>query len=411
MANTLLTLGMITREAAMVLENNIKVVGQISKEYSDQFGRDGAKIGSVVNVRKPPRYLGRTGQALSLEDATESSVPLTLTTQFGVDITFTTADLALNIDDFSKRFIMPAIKAIANKVDFDSTLLYQTVYNTIGTPGVTPNALLTYLQVNQRLNEEACPVPGRNINITPGMQAIIVDALKGLFQDSSAIGSQYRSGAMNKQALGFENWYMDQNLRTHVVGALGGTPTVNGAGQTGASLITQAWSNSITNILNRGDVFTIGSGATGVFAVNPQNRQNTGALRQFVVTAPCTSSGAGAVTIPISPAIVTSGPFQNVTGQTGAITGPANAATINVLGAANTNTPQGLAFVEDAFMMATADLPLPNGVDMKDRQNYKGMSIRLIRNYDINSDREPCRTDILYGLSALYPELCCRIAS
>jgi hypothetical protein len=410
MANTLLTIGQITREGAMVLENNIKMVGYMNKEYSDQFGRDGAKIGSVLNVRKPPRFLGRTGQALSLEDITESSVPLTLTTQFGVDMTVTTADLALNIDDFSKRFVQPAIKAIANRVDFDSTLLYQTVNNVIGTPGTIPNAAFTYLQVGQRLNEEACPVDGRKMVITPGMQAVIVDTLKGLFQDGTAIAKQYREGAIGK-GLGFDPIAMDQNIRTHIVGALGGTPTVNGAGQTGNSLITQAWSNSITGVLKRGDVFTIGSGATGVFAVNPQSRQSTGALRQFVVTADQNSSGAGAVTIPISPSIIVSGPFQNVTGQTAAITGPASGATINVLGAANTNTPQAMAFVEDAFMMATADLPLPNGVAMKDRQNYKGLSIRMIQNYDINTDREPLRTDILYGFAALYPELACRLAS
>lgn len=394
----------------MVLENNIKMVGYINKEYSPKFAVEGAKIGSVLNVRKPPRYLGRTGQALSIEDFTETSVPLTLTTQFGVDMTFTTAELLLNIDDFSKRVIQPAIKAIANKVDFDSTLLYQTVYNTIGTPGSIPNSVLTYLQVGQRLSEEACPVDDRKMVFTPAMQATLVDTTKGLFQDGTLIAKQYRSGAV-AVGLGFSPIAMDQNLRTHTVGALGGTPTVNGAGQTGNSLITQAWSNSITGVLKRGDVFTIGSGATGVFAVNPQNRQSTGALRQFVITADQNSSGAGAVTIPISPSIVVSGPFQNVTGQTAAITGPANSATINVLGAANTNSPQGLAFVEDAFMMATADLPLPNGVHMKDRVNYKGMSIRMIQNYDINTDREPLRTDILYGFAALYPELACRLAS
>lgn len=405
MADTLLTIGMITREAAMVLENQIKVVGKINKEYSKEFAKTGAKIGSVVNVRKPPRYVGRTGQAVNIEDITETSVPLTMTTQFGVDMLFTTADLLLNIDDFSKRIVMPAIKAIANRVDFDATLLYRTVYNTIGTPGSTPNAALTYLQVNQRLNEEACPVDDRCMIITPGMEASIVDALKGLFNNAATISSQNTSGMMNKKSLGFEAFYMDQNLRTHTIGVLGGTPTVNNANQTGASLITQAWTSAAATRLNVGDVFTIGAGTTGVFAVNPQNRQSTGALRQFVATAPGVSDGSGNMTISISPAITVTGPFQNCSQ-----TPPANA-TINVFGPASTATPQGMAFHPDAFMMASADLPMPDGVDMKDQQNYKGINIRLIRDYDINTDRLITRTDTLYGFNALYPELAARLAS
>jgi len=404
-ANQFLTIGMITRESAMVLENSIKVVQRINKEYSSEFAKNGAKIGNVVNVRKPPRYQGRSGQALQPEDITETSVPLTLTTQFGVDMLYTTSDLLLNIDDFSKRIIQPAIKAIANRVDFDATLLYQTVYNTIGTPGSIPNALLTYLQVNQRLSEEACPPDDRCIVITPAMEATIVDALKGLFNSQPKLKAQYETGNMQDKSLGFADWYMDQNIRTHTVGPLGGSPAVNGASQSGASLITNGWTAAAANRLKKGDVFTIGSGATGVFAVNPQNRQSTGALRQFVVTADTSSDGSGNLTIPISPAIVTSGPFQNVSQA------PPNTATINVFGAASTQTPQALAFHPDAFMMASADLPLPNGVDMKDQQNYKGVNIRLIRDYDINTDREPTRTDTLYGLAALYPELACRLAS
>lgn len=405
MANTELTIGMVTREAAMVLENSIQVVGKINKEYSDQFARSGAKIGNVVNVRKPPRYVGRTGQALQIEDFTETSVPLTLTTQFGVDMAFTRAELLLNIDDFSKRVVKPAIKAIANKVDFDATLLYQTIYNTIGTPGTIPNALLTYLQVNQRLTEEACPIDDRAIVITPAMEATIVDALKGLFNSQPKLKAQYEEGNMQSKSLGFQTWDFDQNLRTHTVGALGGSPVVNGANQTGASLITNAWTSAALTRLKKGDVFTIGTLASGCVAVNPQNRQSTGALRQFVATTDGASDGSGNMTINISPSIVISGPFQNVSQA------PPNSATINVLGAASTATPQALAFHPDAFMYASADLPMPDGVDMKDQQNYKGVNIRLIRDYDINTDRLPTRTDTLYGFAALYPELACRLAS
>lgn len=393
-------MAMVTNEAARVLVNDLGLAKKINREYDDQFAKRGAKIGNTLNIRKPPRYAGRTGDALSVEDATETSVPLVLTTKFGVDLAFPVTDLVLSIDDFSSRFIKPAIAKIANRIDFDGTLLYQTVYNTIGTPGAVPNAALTYLQVGQRLSEEAAPFEDRSICITPGMNATIVDALKGLFQAGDKIKEQYNKGMMGT-GLGFD-WYLDQNLRTHTVGALGGSPVVNGAGQTGSSLITNGWTAAAATRLKKGDVFTC-----GINAVNPQNLQDTGALRQFVVTADAASDGAGNMTIPISPAIIVAGPFATVTGS------PANSAVIAPLGAANTKTPQGLAFHPDAFTLGMADLLLPNGVHVRERVSDKqlGVSIRLIEAYDINQDRVPTRTDVLYGYAPIYPELACRLAS
>jgi hypothetical protein len=237
------------------------------------------------------------------------------------------------------------------------------------------------------------------------MQATIVDTLKGLFQESTEIARQYEEGTMGR-SIGFK-WSMDQNVQTNTIGALGGAPTVNQANQTGSSLVTNNWTASAATRLLAGNVFTIGSGATGVYAVNPQSKQSTGALRNFVATANGASDGSGNMTISIYPPITISGPFQNV------VAGPAAGALINVIGAANTATPQGLAFHKDAFALGVADLPLPGGVDMAARVADKqlGMSIRLVRAYDINTDRFPTRIDILYGWTTLYPELACRVAS
>lgn len=409
MANTLLTISMITREALRVLENNLTFTKFVRRDFDDSFGRAGAKIGTVLNIRKPARYAGRTGQGLSIEDATETQVPLALTTQQGVDIAFTSQDLALSIDDFSDRFIRPAIANIANHIDFDGMQQYLNVYNTIGTPGTVPNALLTYLQAGQRLDEEAAPRDAlRSLVISPAMQATIVDTLKGLFQESTEIARQYEEGTMGR-SIGFK-WSMDQNVGINVMGNYGIlTPTFTLAGSTASSFVTGGWTVT-TSTLKKGNVFTIGSGATGCFAVNPQSKQSTGALRQFVVLADATASGGGAMTVSVSPAVVTSGPFQNVTAF------PQNGATINVLGglgAANVSSPQGLAFHKDAFAMGCADLPLPGGVDMAARVADKqlGISIRLVRAYDINTDRFPTRTDVLYGWTTLYAELAARIAS
>lgn len=409
MANTLLTISMITREALRVLENNLTFTKYVRRDFDDSFGRAGAKIGTVLNIRKPARYAGRTGQGLSIEDATETQVPLVLTTQQGVDIAFTSQDLALSIDDFSDRFIRPAIANIANHIDFDGLQQYLNVFNTIGTPGTVPNALLTYLQAGQRLDEEAAPRDNlRSLVISPAMQATIIDTLKGLFQESTEIARQYEEGTMGR-SIGMK-WSMDQNVGTNVMGNYGIlVPTFTLAGSTSTSFITGNWTVTTSTLL-KGNVFTIGSGATGCFAVNTQSKQSTGALRQFVVTANATASGGGAMTIPVSPAVVTSGPFQNVTAF------PQNGATINVLGglgAANVSSPQALAFHKDAFALGSADLPLPGGVDMAARVADKqlGLSIRLVRAYDINTDRFPTRTDLLYGWQTLYPELACRVAS
>lgn len=400
MPNTNLTISMITREALRILENNLTFAKGVNREYDDAYAIKGAKIGDTLNIRKPARYVGRSGTALAVEDHTETSVPLVLNTQFGVDVQFTSKELLLSIDDFSKRILEPAMATVANKIDSDGLALYADVYNSVGTPGTTPNALLTYLQAGAKMDYEATPRDKmRSLVLEPTAQATIVDSLKGLFHSSTQIEKQYEQGNMGMSA-GFK-WSMDQNVNTHTIGPLGGTPLVNGTNQTGSSLITDGWTAAAALRLRRGDVFTI----AGVFAVNPQNRASTGQLRQFVVTANVSSDGAGNATIPISPPITTTGAFQTVTNS------PADNAALTVFGAANTLTPANLAYHRDAFTMASADLPLPGGVDMAARvsDNALGMSMRMIRAYDINNDRFPCRIDVLYGWRTLYPELACRI--
>lgn len=401
---------MVTQEALRVLVNELNFAKHIDRQYDEKFEVSGAKIGNVLNLRKPPRFLSSLGQALQLEDATETSVPLTLTQQRQCAMAFTSQEFGLQIDDFSHRFIRPAIATMANMVDFDGLGQTVNVYNEVGTPGTVPNTRLTYLLGQQRLHEEACPQKGRVGILAPNMNALLVDAQAGLFQDSSRIKEQYDSGMMGR-GLGAE-FYVDQNCRTQLVGKQGGTPVVNGSNQTGNSLITNGWTASAA-VLNAGDVISVGatSSTTPMFAVNPQNRQSTGSLRQFVVTANVTADGSGNATIPISGpsgfGIVTAGPFQTVTNS------PVSGQAINVQGAASTNSYRGLLFHPDAFALGCADLPLYSGVDLAERAASKelGLSIRIIKAYDIFEDRAPVRCDILYGYCTKYPELACRVAS
>src|SRR5262245_27876173 len=395
---------MITREALRVLENSLTFTKQINRSYDSQFGRSGAKIGTVLNVRKPPRYVGRTGATMVIEDSTESSVPVTLTTQFGVDIQFSSVEMGLSIDDFSNRFLKPACAVIANKIDFDGLGLYQTVPNVVGTIASIPADLQAYLDAGVALDDNCAPRDSsRAVVFSPRMQASLVNGLKGLFQSAEKIADQYEQGTMGL-AGGFK-FSMDQNTRIHTVGPLGGAPIVSGAGQTGSSLLTSGWTAAAASRLKKGDIFTIAN----VYAVNPQNRQTSPALRQFVVTADFSSAADGTGTISIYPPIV--GPAGAAAKDQTVSALPAASAPITVAGTASSTVTNALAFHKEAFTLATADLPLPDGTDRAARvsDSQLGLSIRMIRDYSISTDQFPCRLDVLYGWASLYPEWACRI--
>ena len=392
-----------TKESLRILENKLGFSKYVTREYDDKFAKKDAKIGNSLDIRLPPRFTGRTGQALSLEDATETFVQLVLDTQFGVDVVFSSQELLLDINEFSQKFLKARVAVIANRLDFDGLGLYRDIYNAIGTPGTVPSTRLAYLQNGQRLNEEAAPDDDdRSMIVSPAMEANIVNTDAALFNPARNLSEQYLTGKKGR-ALGFR-FTMDQNVRTHVSGTFttGSTPLTNGAGQTGASLITDGWAIS-TLIFRRGDVFTLAA----INAVNPQSRQNTGALRQFVVTEDVTSSGAGAATIPISPAITPTGPFQTVTAA------PGDGVALTPLGAELTSSPQGIGFHPEAFALGMVDMPLYRGTHAAARASDRqlGLSIRTIEDYDINLDRAPCRLDILYGWLTLYPQLACRMVS
>jgi hypothetical protein len=400
---------MITNEALQVLVNNLGFTKRANREYDSSFGVEGAKIGATANIRKPVRYIGGDGPGVTLEDITETSVPVVLNHQGNVAMSFTSADLKLRIDEFSRRIIAPAVANIANRIDRDGLLLYQKVYNFVGTPGVVPANLDIYLNAQAALNNNATPMDGqRVVAISPNMEATVVFALRGLFQSSTQIKEQYEKGTMGVAA-GFE-WFMDQNVASHTVGLVASsTPLVNGANQTGTSIITDGW-NASTQVLNVGDIVQF----AGIYQVNPQNRQSTGVLQPFVITAPVTSDGSGNATLPISPGIVTAGAYQTVT-----VSAADNAViTVFGIGTASFSTlsgsvvTQGLAYHPNAFTLACADLPLPGGTDRavaRASDPEVGISIRMIRDYSIMTDQWPCRVDVLYGWAALREETACRI--
>lgn len=402
MANTVLTPSMIAKEALMAFKNALGFTKNINKQLSSEFAIKGAKIGQSITIRKPARFTVASGAALVNQDVVEEPTVLTLDKQKHVAFTFSSAELTLSVDEFRKRYIDNAVIALANQVDTDGlTMAYQNTFNSVGTPGTTPSALLTYLQAQQKLNESACQLDKRSFFINPAASTSIVDNLKSLFQSSEQISNQYKKGMMGIAAGG--DWMMSQNIVVHTVGQQGGTPLVNGAGQSGSSLITDGWTAAVAVRLKQGDIFTI----AGVNGVNPVTKQSTGQLQQFVVTADFSSSAGGAGTISISPPILdsTSGSLQTVTAL------PADNAALTVVGAGNTPTAQNILCHEDAFVMGAADLELPQGVDFAAVASdpESGLSMRIVRDYNISSDSFPCRLDILYGHKAVRPEWACRI--
>ncbi len=399
--NTMLTATVIAREALRILTNNIVFSKKINRAYEKEWGKtvNGYKKGATINIRQPARFTVNSGPNLNAENFTENYTTLTINNQHHVDVQFSTVDLTLNLSEFSERVLKPQMVALANYIDNQAMLsIHSQVYNLIGTPGQTPNSFRSIGNAMQRLNEEAAPT-GDDISclLNPAAEIALADAVKGTF-DKQSVGEAFRKGYLT--SIAGADLFLSQGIPNHQVGALGGTPVVNGASQTGSSLVTNGWTASVTGILNAGDVFTI----PGVYAVNPLTQQSTGALRNFVVTATVNSDAGGNVTIPIYPAITTSGAYQTVTAS------PASGAAITVIsGAANSIYPQNLIFHKDAFAFASLPLEEIRGVQMYAQVQDEGLTLRMVQQYQIGTDVIPCRMDVLWGINTVFPQLAARI--
>ena len=399
MANSLLTIDMITRKALEILENNLVITRNVNRQYDDSFAVEGAKIGSTLRIRLPDRALVTDGAALQVQDDNEQFTTLTVASQKHIGVNFTSAELTMQLDDFADRVLKPRISQLASSIDADVANAYKGIYSSVGTPGTTPATSLVLLQGQQKLNEFAAMMPNRYATVNPAANAGLVEGMKGLFNPVDTISRQFRNGLMGEGVLGYEEINMSQSIQQFTTGSRSGTITVDGTMTVEGS--TKITLNGTTgHTLAVGDVFTIAN----VYAVNPQTRQSTGSLQQFVVTAANTAAGNKFTDVNISPAIYTS---ANALATVNSF--PQNLATVTFVGAASTAYPQNLIYHKDAISFATADLLLPNGVDMASRQVHNGISMRVVRQYDINNDRLPCRIDVLYGYSVIRAPMAVRL--
>jgi len=397
-SNSILTIDMITRKALEILENNLVITRNVNRQYDDSFAVEGAKIGSTLRIRLPDRALVTDGAALQVQDDNEQFTTLTVSTQKHIGVNFTSAELTMQLDDFAERVLKPRISQLASSIDADVANAYKNIYASVGTPGTVPATSLVLLQAQQKLNEAAAVMDPRYATVNPAANAGLVEGMKGLFNPTDTISKQFKNGMMGTGVLGFDEINMSQSIKQHTTGSWGTSITVSSTVSTqGQSTLGISFTGS-SKTWNVGDIFTV----AGVYAVNPQTRESTGSLQQFVVTQAVT--GSSSATLSISPALYTS---DNALATVDSF--PQSGAVVTMFGSSATQYPQNLVYHKDAITFATADLLLPQGVDMASRAVHNGISLRVVRQYDINNDRLPCRIDVLYGFSTIRPQMACRL--
>jgi hypothetical protein len=398
MSNTILTIDMITRKSLEILENNLVLTRNVNRQYDDSFAVEGAKIGSTLRIRLPDRALVTDGAALQVQDDNEQYTTLTVASQKHIGVNFTSAELTMQLDDFAERVLKPRISQLASSIDADVANAYKTIGNSVGTPGTTPSTSLVLLQAQQKLNENAAVMSPRYATVNPAANAGLVEGMKGLFNPTDTISKQFKNGMMGTGVLGFEEINMSQSIKQFTTGTRGATgnsvaTTVSAEGTTSLALTV---GSGVT--VKAGDVFTIAD----VYAVNPQTRESTGSLFQFVALADATAVST-AITVTVAPIYSASNALATVNAF------PVASAAVVFVGASSTQYAQNLVYHKDAITFATADLLLPQGVDMAARAVHNGISLRVVRQYDINNDRMPCRIDVLYGYSTIRPQMGVRL--
>lgn len=401
-ANTNLTPTAVTREALRILHQRLNFIGTINRQYDDSFAQAGAKIGNSLKIRLPNEYTVRTGATLDVQNTIEASETLTVSTQKGVDVNFSSVELTMDMDDFSERILQPAMAVLAANIESDALSMYKDVAKEVSDVGAAIT-LGDVLNCAKEMDQALTPSSGRTLLLNPTDNVDLVSALSGLFNPQSNLSENFREGMVANQFLGFEQVYMNTMMPTHTTGTDDGTGDYlvnDAAGESDVSSITV---DTGAGTWKKGDILTIGS----VNDVHPETKASYGKLKQFAVAA---DVAASATEITITPALTLTGAKQNV-----------DAAALNnalmykreyddstAIGA-SADYKISMGYHKDAFVFATADLEMPRGVDFASRQILDGISLRIVRNYDINNDTFPCRIDVLYGYKTVRQQLACRL--
>jgi hypothetical protein len=410
MSYTLLTTDMVTREALRVAHETASMIPTVDRQYDSSYAQTGAKIGSVLRVRKPNQYVRTTGsRVMDIQDQDEASTSITLATQDHVDMRFNSADLALSIDDFSRRYIEPAVKVLVGAIEGDAiTYWTQQTYNTAGNTTITTK--MTDLTVpgyaRAKMNMHLAPKDNnRYVQVGSNTMANIVNGLKGLFHDGQQIKEQYREGLMGRT--GGADWYENDRVWTLPLSSdVSGTTDVAAVVTDGGTTLSADTAAPVTLALYT--TFTI----AGVYACHPETKQSLGFLRTFINTAGTGSGGD----MTVSPPFYLTGAKQNVCSVSSAVllTTDFNSQALvptngNTATTVNKAYQMGLMYHKEAFQFVTADLPMMGGSANCSIRRQDGLSMRVWQDTDIRNDEMLMRIDMLYGFAALRPEWACRM--
>lgn len=403
MASSLLTSQIVTRKALQILHQKCTFIGAVNRQYDNSYMQNGAKVGDTLKIRVPNRYKSYTGldQSANFQETQEASVDLKVNNIRSVPLKFTDTELAWNIDDFASRILEPAMAQLAADVENDfSNGVYWKIYNQVGTAGTIPNTLKVLNQARAKLTDNLAPGANRSVILNTDAQVEIVDAVKGLFQDSSRVAAQYREGVLGTTA-GFGDIYESTIVPVHTNGTATGAHTVTAQPTEGTAVINITGTG--TQVLKRGTVFTIAN----VFSVHPETKVATTKLQQFTVLADATAVAGAYTAVTVSPAFIASA--TNARQNINAL--PAAAAAITLVGAASTGYAQNMAFHRDSFVFATANLSIPKGSAFAAEETYDGLTLRIWKDWDIKTGIQYTRADIAYGFEAIRPEHACRITA
>lgn len=406
MSNALITPTVIAREALLQLENNLIMAKTVHRGYDREY----RKVGDSINVRRPVEFDVTDGAVMTQQDVQEANFALTMDKQKHVAWGFNSKDMTLTIEEYSERYIKPAMIQLANAVDQDLLALYSSVNNWVGTAGQTINAYSDFAKGPERLDELAVPMGSRYAVLSPTDYWGMVTSQSGLSTSDRLVETAYERARLGN--IGGVEVLMAQNVRTHT----GGTRTATGAAQVDGNSQNTTYAASKTNMTQTfnlknltsahtivaGDVFTIDD----VYDVNPVTGATLPHLKQFTVITGDSADGGGLATVTIYPAIITSGPYKTVSAA------PVDGAGVDFVGTASTGYRQNMVYHKNAFTLVTAPLYMPDGAAFKAQESDpdNGLSVRVIKDYDMVNDVDRIRLDILYGVKAIDPRLATRIS-
>lgn len=406
MSNSLLSIDTIADRMVAVAHEKLSFLGTVYRGYDKEYAKSGAKVGDTIRIRKPNQYTRRQGsRVMDVQDQNEGYIPLTVSTQDGVDMKFNSAELALTIDEFQKIYIEPAIAGLVSGIESDVlAALTKKTFNVVGSAGTVPGAsgdISAFHNARARLNQGLAPKDSnRALQLDSVTMASVANGAKALFHDGAQLKEAFREGYYSRAA-GMD-WYENERVLTLTNGSdvTGTTDAAAAAVTDGGSNITYDNSASVSVVV--GQVFTV----AGVYACHPETKQSLGYLQQFTITAL-----PGSRQMTVSPSTYLSGARQNLckSDSTALATTDFNNQTLTFIGSASTAYKYGLAYHRDAFTFATVDLPLKSDAQSCVRKEFDGLALRVWRGSDIRNDEDLLRIDILYGYEVLKPEWATRI--